>query len=109
VLDRGSSTETDAAAAREIAGERREGAVVHQRVNGWVGQLQGDDVVLLRVMWWLGSTCNGLPTVEADGDGGGARRGPGSSGNWGGSGGRRARVGHGEVGARVGWGGGGPV
>jgi hypothetical protein len=72
MLDRGSLTETEAAAAREIAGERREGAVVHQRVNGWVGQLQGDDVVLLRVMWWLGSTCNGLPTVRpraaADGD-----------------------------------------
>jgi hypothetical protein len=52
--DGGSSTETEAAAARKIAGERREGAMVHQRVNGWVLQLQGDDVVLSRVMWWLG-------------------------------------------------------
>jgi hypothetical protein len=51
VQDWRSSTETEAAAARKIAGERREGAVVHQRVKGWVRQLQGDDVVLSRVMW----------------------------------------------------------
>jgi hypothetical protein len=37
MLDRGSSTETEAAAARMNAGERRGGAVVHQRVKGWVG------------------------------------------------------------------------
>jgi hypothetical protein len=95
VLDRGSSTETDAAAAREIAGERREGAVVHQRVNGWVGQLQGDDVVLLRVMWWLGSTCNELPTVRpraaADGD----RRRRGFNRNWRTTSGRGAPVDYG--------------
>jgi hypothetical protein len=66
-------------------------------------------VVLARVSWWCESTWSELPTVEAEGDGGGARRGQGSSGNWGGSGGRRARVSHGEAGARVGWGGGGPV
>jgi hypothetical protein len=29
MLDRGESTETDAAAARKNAGERREGSVVH--------------------------------------------------------------------------------
>jgi hypothetical protein len=36
MLDRRNSTETDAAAARKIAGERRESSVVHQRINGWV-------------------------------------------------------------------------
>jgi hypothetical protein len=36
MLDRGNSTETDAAAARKNAGERRGGTVMHQRVNGWV-------------------------------------------------------------------------
>jgi hypothetical protein len=55
MLDRGNSTETDAAAARKNAGERREGTVMHQRVNEWVVQLQGDDVVLFMVMWWLGT------------------------------------------------------
>jgi hypothetical protein len=34
--DWGSLTETEAAAARKIAGERRESSVVHQRINGWV-------------------------------------------------------------------------
>jgi hypothetical protein len=75
---------------------------MHERVKGWFVQLQGDDVVLARVSWWCESTCNGLPTVEADGGGGGARRGPSSSGNWGKSGGRRVRVGHGEADTSVG-------
>jgi hypothetical protein len=66
-------------------------------------------VVLARRSWWRGGTWSKLPTVEAEGDGGGARREPGSSGNWGGSRGRRARASHGEAGASVGWGGGGPV
>jgi hypothetical protein len=40
---------------KKNAGERRGGTVMHQRVNGWVEQLQGDDVVLFMVMWWLGT------------------------------------------------------
>jgi hypothetical protein len=95
MLDRGSSTETEAAAARMNAGERRGGAVVHPRVKGWVGQLHGDDVVLLRVMWWLGSTCNELPTVRlraaADGD----RRRRGFNRNWRTTSGRGAPVDYG--------------
>jgi hypothetical protein len=66
--------------------------VVHQRVKGWVGQLQGDDVVLLGVMWWLRSTCNELPTVRpraaADGD----RRRRGFNRNWRTTSGRGASV-----------------
>jgi hypothetical protein len=54
MLDRGNSTETDAAVARKNAGERRESSVMHERANGWVIQFQGEDVVLVRVMWWLG-------------------------------------------------------
>jgi hypothetical protein len=109
MLDRGNSTETDAAAARKNAGERREGTVMHQRVNRWVVQLQGDDVVLARESWWRESARSELPTVEAESGGGGARREQGFSGNWGRSVGRRARARHGEAGAGVGWGGGGPV
>jgi hypothetical protein len=55
MLDRGNSTETDAAAARKNAGEHRGGTVMHQRVNGWVVQLQGDDVVLFIGLWGLGT------------------------------------------------------
>jgi hypothetical protein len=39
----------------KIAGERRESSVVHQRINGWVVQLQGDDVVLFMGLWGLGT------------------------------------------------------
>jgi hypothetical protein len=59
-------------------------------------------VVLVRVSWWLGSARSELPTVEAEGGGGGARRGQSFSGNWGRIVGRRARASNGEASAGVG-------
>jgi hypothetical protein len=47
-----------------------------------------------------------LPTVEAEGGGGGVRRGQSFSGNWGRTVGRRVRASHGEACAGVDWGGG---
>jgi hypothetical protein len=51
-------------AARKNAGERRGGTGVDQRANEWVGQLQGDDVVLATVLCWRGRARVELSTVR---------------------------------------------